>query len=198
MRDYIYIWNEPKAQFIVVSGLEFKSLSKSFQESSLLLLKHMSSHAIHDSPSGFCFVAHADLGEVGNEDIYSWGDFVWTDYQSPETRPYPPPALPAEEIAELLYFAHTSTPLRNISIPSLNNRFLAYAHDDGWFLKLYYTAWSHIQELLDRSSLFRIGAIDMMDLKAGNCAFWIRGGIISREEITLDVDSVLNRHDQNA
>jgi hypothetical protein len=77
-----------------------------------------------------------EIPKVVGENIYSWGDFCWVDYNTENF-----PHLTKREIAELLYFGHKAEPLNEVRIPSLNNKYLFYAHDDGWFLKLYYVNW---------------------------------------------------------
>ena len=198
MRDYLYIWNDPKEQFIVVSGLEFQSFAAYFSKNgALLLLNHKSDSTSCDDKSGFEFVPHTNISELASEDIYSWGNFAWLDYQSPHPRPFPPPAIPPEEIAELLYFAHTGKPLRNIQIPSLGNKFLAYAHDDGWFLRLYYTAWSDLEEMLKANTAHQLDTKTLNRLRAGDCAFWIQSGVAEEEDQSFDVDSIMSHRAKN-
>jgi hypothetical protein len=59
------------------------------------------------------------------------------------------PNIPKNEIAELLYFGHQGEPFGDIRIPSLKNKYLYYAHDDGWILRLYYKKWDDIVKLID-------------------------------------------------
>jgi len=72
-------------------------------------------------------------------------------------------------------------------------RFLAYSYDDGWYLKLYYSDWKDVQQLLVAAIPISVGALDVSDLERGSSAFWLRDGKILEEERILDVDAVLNR-----
>lgn len=42
-----------------------------------------------------------------------------------------------QELAELLTFGSTRVPFGEVGIPGLGNRFLAFSHDDGWYLRLF-------------------------------------------------------------
>lgn len=125
---------------------------------------------------------------MAKENIYSWGDFCWADYSS-ETFP----EIPKKEIAELLYFSHKSEPLDQIRISSLQNKYLFDAHDDGWFLKMYYENWKDMEGLIDslelpfdRKKLIKV-------LNTTKDAYWISGGAIETEEATLDINEILNK-----
>lgn len=199
MRDYLYIWNDPKKQCIVASGIEFKKLSSHFDRSrALILIDHKSVNGRQDSNSGFDFFDQTDVCNLVEEDIYSWGNFSWADYDTSELPPFSPPSLLPEEVAELLYFAHSGKPLRKVFIPSLRNQFLAHAHDDGWLLKLYYSDWSDVEVLLRKVFPEKPVCSRLSELRSGNCAFWVQGGTISIEEITLDIDSIINRRSQSS
>jgi hypothetical protein len=189
MRDYLYVWNEPKEQFLVASGLEFKDfLPVLSAHGGVALIDHSSEVAATDRVSGFDFVPASGIANLAAEDIYSWGNFVWADYTTlifPEIRD--------EEIAELLFFAHKARPLRRPAIHGLENRFLAYAHDDGWYLKLYYSDWKFVQQLLVAAIPTSVGTLDVSELERGSSAFWLQDGKVFEEESTHDVDAVLNR-----
>jgi len=189
MRDYLYIWHDPDQQFLVASGIEFKDFQPSLnQQGGVLLVEHQSETAAFDVASGFSVAASARLLELVNEDIYSWGNFVWADYGTTNFSP-----ITDVEVAELLFFARKARPLHGISLPNLHNDFLGYAHDDGWYLKLYYSSWEKIEQLLSTATPSAIGMLDLAELKQGRHGFWIRGGEMHNEEKTHDIDSVLNK-----
>jgi hypothetical protein len=189
MRDYLYIWHDSEHQFIVASGLEFKDLQKGLSTTGgVVLIDHQSDTATYDRESGFHFTSSSALSELVAEDIYSWGNFAWADYVGATL-----PSLTKEEIAELLYFAHKAEPLCGNALPHLRNNFLGYAHDDGWYLKLYYKDWDKAAELLAAAIPMSLGRLSTSELRKGKTAFWLQSGEIHEEEMTHDVDSVLNR-----
>lgn len=188
MRDYLYVWHDLEQHALVASGIEFKDLLPSLPpQSGVLLFEHQSETAVHDSASTFSFVDVASLPALAAENIYAWGNFVWADYAPQEA-----PCVSDEDVAELLFFARKARPLRNIGLPTLRNKFLAYAHDDGWYLRLYYSDWQALEGLLVRS-VPTLSAHHLSQLKQGDHGFWIRDGQVRQEEKTDDVDRVLNR-----
>lgn len=74
-----------------------------------------------------------DILELSKEDIYGLGNFHWMDYNNEEDLNNCSP----DEMAEVLYLSHFGKPLKTPFINKINNNFFYYAHDDGWFCKLY-------------------------------------------------------------
>jgi hypothetical protein len=189
MRDYLYIWHDPERRFLVASGIEFKDFLPSLKsQGGIVLLDHQSDMAAYDPNTSFDFVQASELSELIAEDIYSWGNFTWTDYATPT-----PPSISDQEVAELLFFTHKIRPLREVSIPSLGNHFLGYQHDDGWYLRLYYTCWNHIEKLLATIIPSALGRLDTSELELGDHGFWLQAGETHHEEKTHDINKLLNR-----
>jgi hypothetical protein len=183
MRPYLYIWNDPIARRVTASGLELRDLHPALNGRGMYLLRHAWDGG--DLHQGLTF---ATLPELAGEDLYAWGDLAWADFPSRE-----PPTLTPEPLAELLYFGHAFTPLRDVRIPGLGNRFLGVGHDDGWLMALCYSDWRDVEDLL-RSLIDPRAADEIMDdLRDGTCAYWLEAGTIEREEMTVDLDRVLNR-----
>jgi len=88
---------------------------------------------------------------------------------------------------------HALEPLRDVAISNLGNRFLAFSHDDGWRLILWYREWRDIEELLRTAISGASLETIKLRLRDGTCGFWLEGGSIEEEQMTLDIDSVLNR-----
>jgi hypothetical protein len=189
MRDYVYIWNDPDKQFIVASGIEFKDFRHSLNtQGGVMLIEHQSDVAVHDSQSGFDFVSTSSLPELMDENIYDWGNFTWVDYKSTAC-----PPLTDIEISELLFFEHKVKPLSKVFLPSLDNQFMAYVHDDGWYLQLYYTNWEYVEHFINTTIPSSIGILNIPEMKLGNHGYWLQNGMVDIEEKTYAVDSILNR-----
>ena len=188
MREYLYIWNNPEERFIVASGLEFKYLAPLLCVGGLILLEHKSEVARYDNKSLFEYVPKAGFRDLANEDMYSWGNFSWVDYSADTV-----PAITPEDVAEILYFGHAAKPLREIHIQSIGNQFLAYAHDDGWFLQLYYVEWESVWRILSKLYPVLLSGNVAVPLQEGSSALWMNNGLVVQEVKTFDVDSVLNR-----
>ena len=193
MRDYLYLWHDPKRHLLIASGIELKDLApRASASGGFLLLTHDYADAIYDPTSKFDYVAASDIPALITEDVYSWGDICWADYAGDSF-----PALTKRDVAELLYFEHTGELLDGrIALPSLGNRFLARGHDDGWFLSLYYDSWSSMVDLLEQLELLRSveGRTKVLSGRSG--AFWIDDAGVVEEEGTLDIDTLLNRRCQ--
>lgn len=190
MRNYLYIWHDAHEQFIVASGIEFKDFVPTLRGvGGVLLIDGKSDTANYDVRSGFPIVMQSGLPLLAREDIYSWGNYVWVDFSEASC-----PNIADSEIAELLFFGHRGRPLRAHDFPSLRNRFMASIHDDGWYLKLYYSRWEDMQEFLEGSIPLELGSLDIHELRQGVSAYWLKNGVVQSEDRTHDVDSVLNRH----
>src|SRR6187402_878429 len=163
MRDYLYIWNDKEQQAIIVSGLEFKDFLPVLNlQDGIILMEHKSDICEYDDVSGFNYCESDNLHKLLDEDIYSWGDFIWADYKSKKKL-----LVSEKEVSELLYFAHKRKPLHKIDLPSINNKFLCHIHDDGWRMKLYYTDWKYVEELLSKSIPASLGSLNIQELEKG-------------------------------
>lgn len=188
MRDYLYIWHEPKEQYIIASGIEFKSISNNLNESGgIILIDHQSETAWFDENSRFNYTSISEISDLNSEDIYSWGNFSWANYNVSE-----PFQIPDQGIAEILYFSHKYKPLNNIRINGIENDYLGYIHDDGWFLLLYYHNWKSLSNLLKAALPKFIGSLDMSALEEGTNGFWLSEGKVTIVEKTSDVDKIIN------
>lgn len=189
MRSYLYIWHDPQKQFIVTSGIEFKDFKYTINgQGGFVLFDHKSEVAEHDLESRLDYVTLVNVTALLNEDIYLWGNFAWIDYKAPTF-----PKLNDIEISEILFFAHKAKPLNSINIRSLDNQFMAYVHDDGWYLQLYYSNWLEIERLLDTMIPTHIGKLNTAELKKGNLGYWLENGEVIIEEKTHAIDQILNR-----
>ena len=189
MRDYLYIWNDPEEHFIVASGIEFSDLMDHMgSNGGLVLLEHgldwFTKYLEQDSNSELIYVPQTQIHELAKEDIYSWGNFSWADYACESIA-----GLSDQEIAELLFFARMKRPLDRIALPALGNKFLCYIHDDGWYMKLYYSSWDDVAMLMGALH----PELDLTELHTGKSAYWVSGSSIDIEEKTFDIDSILER-----
>lgn len=188
MRHYLYIWHDPAEQMIVASGIEFRDLLPALLDAGgVLLLKGDARVA----QTGMLHVPRQQLPTLASEDIAAWGSHAWADYADDAAAVLPPPD--DARLAEARYFARHGTPQHQPRIAVLRNRFIAYAHDDGWYLKLFYSAWSDVADFLAAAVPAAIGALDMAALQRGDAGCWLQGGVAHAEVKTHDIDSVLNR-----
>ena len=133
IRDLIYVSGEHQTNCFCSYGIEFHEFMNSVNNrpENLLLLKHNFANAKWNQHSRFDYVTQKEINELIEDNVYGYGDFCWVDFASEEDLD----ALSNIQIAELLFFGHLGMPLYNLP----KTRFSYFAHDDGWFNKLYVT-----------------------------------------------------------
>ena len=187
MRDYLYIWHEPNSGFVVMSGIQMGDLLRGLPRiSGIVLLSHQYDDAEYDCVSGLDFVPRAGFDRLLAEDVHSWGDYCWVDYKTAEL-----PTIAREDVAELLYFKHAKKPLRGASIASLQNTYLVTGHDDGWFVKLYYTEWGPAFDLLCKIDIVARSDAPELLRDRRQVSLWVDASGAKPEKATFDIDSIL-------
>ncbi|UTC76015.1 hypothetical protein E4O03_04720 [Treponema sp. OMZ 792] len=186
MREYVYIWNNPNKNYIIASGIEFKDIANI--DKNYLLLSHESEIAEYDLNTRFDYIRSNKIDGLLKEDIYSFGNFSWVPYTG-ETFPI----LSKKTVAELLYFNHITEPFDKIIFEELLNEYLAFAHDDGWFLKMYYDNFQFINKILEKINKKFSCYINTSEFQKGLYAYWIDKNGIETEIISDDIDKILNK-----
>lgn len=181
MRHYLYIWHDPAERMLVASGIEFKDVIPALGEVDGIVLRKGSAGTIK-KPAAFHTLARQQLPALALEDMHALGSHAWADWQGA------PPASLDAEVAATLDHRGALTPL-----PALQGRFLAFAHDDGWYLKLFYGKWNDMAALLAGAIPPALGALDMAALQQGGDGYWLQDGTVQVELKTHAIDSVLNR-----
>jgi len=74
-----------------------------------------------------------EMEKFTDSDVYDFGDFCWVDFPDSASLDN----VTDNELAELLFFRHMCRPLTSYTIPSLQNRYAYWGHDDGWFTRVY-------------------------------------------------------------
>lgn len=135
VRDLVYVSGDIEAKLFYSYGIEFPEFMNSCKDrpKTLVLLKHNFDHSQWNFRSRFDFVNKDEIDRLIDDDVYGYGDFCWIDLENEAELD----RLSDEDIAELLFFGHLAKPLHQASLSRIINRFAYYAHDDGWFNKLY-------------------------------------------------------------
>lgn len=192
LAPYLYIWNDPSSGSLVASGLHFRDFAPALDNGrGVVLLKHASIKARKNQISGYAYVDAAGISQLATEDIYSWGDFYWADCTLVDL-----PEIPLEDLSSLSHFSVAASPLHSARIKSLENNLLVAAHDDGWYVRIFYVSWDPIRRIV----LSRVPTMtedEMGILESGAAGLWVQNGIISVEEKTFNVDVVINRQLRN-
>jgi len=154
VRNFIYVNGmDYNNNCFYSSGIEFNEFMSCINNrpENLILLKHSFFNAHRNADSRFDFVTSQEINELINDNVYSYGDFCWVDFNTLEDLD----RMSDLQIAEFLFFGHMAKPL--YSIP--NSRFAYYAHDDGWFNKLYVTQIEDYQVMLSRVITHKLRSI---------------------------------------
>ncbi|MCA1859554.1 hypothetical protein LE191_05475 [Janthinobacterium sp. HSC-3S05] len=181
MRHYLYIWHDPAERMLVASGIEFKDCIAALGKADGIVLRRGSAGTLK-KPAAWQTLMRQQLPALAHEDIHAWGSHAWADWQGA------PPASPDADVAAMLGHHGALAPL-----PALRSRFLAFAHDDGWYLKLFYREWDDAAALLAGAIAPSLGTLDMEALQQGADGYWLQDGALQVELKTHDIDSVLNR-----
>lgn len=159
IRDLVYIHLNEKEQYVITHGIDFFEFARAQLErmNSLLLLKHRFHDGEFNMHTMFEYVPKENLKKLIEEDVYSYGDFCWIDFEEAETLN----ELPGQMIAELLFLSHVKEHLRKPFYNYLNNRYVYLAHEDGWFNKTYYRDFQDFYQMLGETI-----AVKLSQLKA--------------------------------
>lgn len=136
IRELIYIQLNDDNQYVLSYGIEFFEFAQSVPSvfENILLLKHQFDDGDFNMRTMLEYVPMERMKKIIKDDVYSYGDFCWIDFEEVEGLN----ELTEQEIAELLYLGHLKQHIRKPFYNKLANKFVYLAHDDGWFNKTYY------------------------------------------------------------
>ncbi|WP_314589199.1 hypothetical protein [Paenibacillus terrigena] len=151
IRDLIYVsGNEIDNKCFYSYGIEFYEFMSCVDKrpENLILLKHNFDNAMWNQHSRFDYVSSLEINDLIEDYVYGYGDFCWVDFNTKEDLDQ----LSKQQIAELLFFGHLAKPLNEI--PKV--RFAYYAHDDGWFNKLYVTKLEDYEIIISKTLVLKL------------------------------------------
>lgn len=152
-RDIIYIHVNYPDHYAISAGIEFKEFIEATPDiSNMLLLRHQFDDGNYNLHTLFDFVDHETIPKLAKDDVFSYGDFCWIDFESEEALNL----LEGQEIAELLYLSHFKNHLRLPFYRKLDNQFAYLAHEDGAFNKTYYRSFEDFYRVLGTSIMNKI------------------------------------------
>lgn len=135
-KDIIYmIYNETE-ESITSMGIEFQDFVQALPTdlNNLLLLKSGFIGKDYHYGLRLEYVRKENLEDLYKENVYSYGDFCWVDFESVEGLD----ELEPREMAELFYLGHLKKPVNSPFFEALKNKYAYLAHDDGWGNKTFY------------------------------------------------------------
>ena len=146
LRDVFYINAFPENKEIVYYGMQLNEFLKCtpVEINKLLILEGEYFGRGFRSKTKLQVVENDEMEEFLGEDIYSYGNFAWVDFEDRDNLE----KLEPIEIAELLYLGHMFKPINSPFFEKIQNRYAYLAHDDGWFCRLYCKEYSDFQEII--------------------------------------------------
>jgi len=133
-RSKIYIKVTPEESKITYSGIDFVEFNKYLDNRIQNILLIQGNYLGNKCIKNFELLEGLDeIAKLEKEDIYSFGNFAFMDYSSASAVAQ----LSNQQVAEVLYIAHTAKPLHSPFFAPLQNRFVYLAHDDGSICQLY-------------------------------------------------------------
>lgn len=136
MRNYsVYIRIDESKNLIHTSGITFHDFisSMDINNKNILILAGYPRRDEFCSKLNLEYISKENVIELANEDVYNYGDFCWIDFENKESLE----KVSKDELAQMLYMRHMSTPFNSYKTPSLNNNYAYLSHDDGWWNNLY-------------------------------------------------------------
>ncbi|GAB6109939.1 hypothetical protein [Fusibacter bizertensis] len=155
-RDIIYLYYEKDKNKVISYGIEFREFMASIDvkpENMLILQGEFGTSFDFTTLCEYC--TKEDLDEFLKEDVYSYGNFSWVDFETIEGLS----SLGPQEVAELFYLAKLWHPIKTAYFKKLNNRFSYNAHDDGWINHIFYNNEADFVEVIQNIIPMKIHSI---------------------------------------
>lgn len=154
MRDVFYLNAYPENNEIVNYGMELREFLKCtpMKLNHMLLLDAEYYGPYVSAKTKLEVVDKENMHEFLKEDIYSYGNFAWVDFNQKENIE----KLTPTEVAELLYIGHTSRPVHSPFFEKIDNRYVYLAHDDGYFCRLYCKYYNELEEIIANKIILTI------------------------------------------
>lgn len=146
LRDVFYINAFPENNELVYYGMQLNEFIKyaPVEINKLLILEGEYYGRGFRSKTKLEVVENDEMDEFLGEDVYSYGDFSWVDFDERDNVEN----LEPQELAELLYLGHMFKPIKSPFFDKIQNRYAYLAHDDGWFCRLYCREYSDFKEII--------------------------------------------------
>lgn len=182
--DLIYVNYEKDLNMVISYGIEFKEFIQSLSnrpKNILVLEGHFMGETDFTTNCEYCI--SKDIEEFIEEDVYSYGDFSWIDFESVDGLQ----ALECEEVAELFYIGKMWKVINKTYFEKLGNRFIYNAHDDGWCNNTFYNNISDFKEILSKVIVNKIYNIYKFKLNIMDDAITTRLCKLSMDGIAIDL-----------
>lgn len=130
---YIKIYEDKNK--VKTSGIRFKEFIDGIDKrpKNILILSGESEFSYRNININFDYVKNDDLENLYNEDVYSFGDFNWIDFDKESNLEN----IDKLELSKILYINHIKEPFDTFLFKSLNNNYVYLSHDDDYIVNIY-------------------------------------------------------------
>ncbi|WP_088809209.1 MULTISPECIES: hypothetical protein [unclassified Listeria] len=142
----IYIHMDNVINNVVTSGITFCDFMQgvTFPPDNILLIKHHIKDSSYNAHTAFDYLESHDLQQLQNSQGQKFGELCWIDFEDIDLVNQ----LSPQEVAEMLYLAHTGRHLRSPFYYKLQNNFVYLTKKDGRYNKTYYRNMNHFYTVL--------------------------------------------------
>lgn len=139
----IYVHIDHVINNVATSGISFCDFLNGVGQppENILLIKHNIEDASYNAHTAFHYLEPGDLANISKE---NFNPLCWIDFEDVELLNQ----LTPQEVAEMLYLAHTGRHLRSPFYYKLQNNFVYLTREDGRYNKVYYRNLNHFYMLL--------------------------------------------------
>ncbi|EOY0624445.1 hypothetical protein ACP1GS_000393 [Listeria monocytogenes] len=139
----IYVHIDHVINNVATSGISFCDFLNGVGQppENILLIKHNIEDASYNAHTSFHYLEPGDLANISKE---NFNPLCWIDFEDVELLNQ----LTPQEVAEMLYLAHTGRHLRSPFYYKLQNNFVYLTREDGRYNKVYYRNLNHFYMLL--------------------------------------------------
>ncbi|WP_439443010.1 hypothetical protein ACSMFR_10960 [Listeria aquatica] len=145
----IYIHMDNVINNVVTSGITFCDFMQGVPAppENILLIKHHFKDTSYNAHTAFHYLESNDLKQLKQAPLIKFNNFCWVDFEDIELVNQ----LSPQEVAELLYLAHTGRHLRSPFYYKLQNNFVYLTKKDGRYNKVYYRNMNHFYVVLSQA-----------------------------------------------
>jgi hypothetical protein len=204
MRNYLYLWNDPRANCLIASGIEFSDFIPFLETRGGLVADNASKapdfNFSKNFDGDFSYIPKECIPEIlknkEGSDFYAseelcWFDTEWRKASRTDKK------LSNKNIAEILFYFHKHIPLNTNQLPKVDNEILYYGRDNGTYLKLFYNYWPTIDSIVTpllNSLLPEDKSEEMLNLvQQGEKSFWISKESVTEYPRTHNIAGILDK-----
>lgn len=151
---FCYIKIDEVNNYVLTSGMEFKDFMNGIKikPNNILILEGYPYNSVYSNKLFMEYITKEHMESFVEEDVYSYGDFCWIDFEKEDNLKN----VTDQELAELLFVSHKHIPLSKIDFDSLNNKYIYLSHDDDYWVKIYMLDVKEYKKVIEHKVLVEL------------------------------------------